>query len=285
MMYVMMVAAALSFGGPGGGANLKCMAEHCAAQSAKCIGDKTCDEALLCSAKCMQNWDKDPTPEKFHAQNCTTKCGVTYMDETTNNYMSCMMEHNCITFPPINVTCPVDLLTRNIQPTASLATLTGEWWQHWGKNELWDCYPCQHIHSMYEEGNKTWAYTYSYELFLVNGSLQYFQQTWQLPDNAPGTPAPITYTYMGTLHNETWYILDSTDRYVVLVDCSYMFAWTNVGSIVWVRPHVELTDAELSAISAAYARIGWNFPADFCKDRHGDACYTPPNATTQRRLH
>jgi len=47
---------------------------------------------------------------------------------------------------------------------------------------------------------------------------------------------------MGTTHNETWYILKATDRYVALVDCSYMSGWTNVGSILWVRPNLILTD-------------------------------------------
>lgn len=66
---------------------------------------------------------------------------------------------------------------------------------------------------------------------------------------------------MGSLHNETWYILKATKRYVVLVDCSYMNSWTNVGSIVWVRPEVVLTDDELAEISTVYnKKLGWNFP-------------------------
>jgi len=270
------VVAVAALGVAPGGANLACMTKHCAAESAKCVLDKTCDSNMVCSAKCMADWDKDPTQQKVHAQNCTTKCGITYMDDTTQDYMTCLMAHDCITFPSINVTCPVDKLTASVAPNASLATLTGEWWQQWGYNALWDCYPCQHIHSMQKKNDSTWAYTYSYDVFLVNGSLKYYGQTWMLPDNEPGTPALIEYNYMGTLHNETWYILDSKpDRYVVLVDCSYMFSWTNVGSILWVRPNVVLTQAEMDDIAAVYKKVmGWNFPEDFCPTQHGPSCPT-----------
>lgn len=81
---------------------------------------------------------------------------------------------------------------------------------------------------------------------------------------------------MGSTHNETWYILKSTERYVVLVDCSYMSGWTNVGSILWVRPHIELTDQEMSDIGVVYQKkLGWNFPGDFCKDKHESQCTEP----------
>jgi hypothetical protein len=69
---------------------------------------------------------------------------------------------------------------------------------------------------------------------------------------------------------KTWYILKATERYVLLVDCSYMSGWTNVGSIVWVRPETVLTDDEIQEIGQVYkTKLGWNFPNDFCVDRHG----------------
>lgn len=83
---------------------------------------------------------------------------------------------------------------------------------------------------------------------------------------------------MGSTHNETWYILKATDKYVVLVDCSYMSGWTNVGSILWVRPEYTLTDAEMKDIAAVYkAKLGWNFPDEFCNDKHGKAKCTEPD--------
>lgn len=82
---------------------------------------------------------------------------------------------------------------------------------------------------------------------------------------------------MGSLHNETWFIIKATDRYVLLVDCSYMSGWTNVGSIVWVRPEITLTDDELEEMRQTYkGKLDWNFPEDFCVDRHeSDLCDKP----------
>jgi hypothetical protein len=115
-----------------------------------------------------------------------------------------------------------------------------------------------------------WSYDYSYDLYTETGS-KYFGQVWQLPDTEKGKQIDIYYQYMGSTHNETWYILKATDRYVLLVDCSYMSGWTNVGSIVWVRPNITLTDSELTTIAKVYKeKLGWNFPDDFCVDRHGD---------------
>ena len=77
---------------------------------------------------------------------------------------------------------------------------------------------------------------------------------------------------MGSTHNETWYILGSGEEYVVLVDCSYMSGWINVGSIVWVRPNHVLTSEEMSEIADIYdKKMGWKFPADFCYDKHGES--------------
>jgi hypothetical protein len=201
------------------------------------------------------------------------------------------MNNNCVGFPPINSTCPVP----EVDPESSLADLAGEWWQHWGKNQLWDCYPCQHIHEMSLINDTKfcaqtnvpgggvvkapcWGYNYSYDLFTETGT-QYFNQMWQLPAVQKGKAIDIFYSYLGSQHNETWYILKATPRYVVLVDCSYMMDWTNVGSIVWVRPHIELSDTELAEIKSVYQlKLGWSFPEQFCHDRHGDEnCNTPTN--------
>lgn len=106
-----------------------------------------------------------------------------------------------------------------------------------------------------------WNYEYSYDLFTETGT-QYFTQIWELPGTIEkGQPIPIKYTYQGSTHNETWYILKATERYVVLVDCSYMNGWTNVGSILWVRPQVVLTETEMSDIAKVYKKkLNWNFP-------------------------
>jgi len=92
---------------------------------------------------------------------------------------------------------------------------------------------------------------------------------------------------MGSTHNETWYILDATDQYVILVDCSYMSGWTNVGSILWVRPEHVLTSSEMTSIAAVYKeKMNWNFPEDFCKDVSGaEQCTEPSAGSGEGRRH
>ena len=68
-------------------------------------------------------------------------------------------------------------------------------------------------------------------------------------------------------------MLGGNEFYSLVYVCSYMGPWTNVGSIVWVRPGHVLTDAEMSDIAATYKKkLGWNFPEDFCVDLHESEC-------------
>ena len=264
--------------------HIGCALAHCAGKLARAAVDPIFYKQTTCELGCNALFYNDTTPMKLHYQNCTTKCALTYESPASDALLGCAMNNDCITFAPLgNATCPKPA----VSPNASLADLAGEWWQAFGHNPLWDCYACQHIHSMAPVRNASWcaqtvtpdgpvaapcwAYTYSYDLYTETGT-RYFQQTWKLPSSRePGHPIAIYYTYMGSTHNETWYILASEpSRYVVLVDCSYMEAWTNVGSIVWVRPNVTLTDGEMAAIADVYQReLGWKFPEDFCADRHG----------------
>ena len=52
--------------------NIECVIEHCIKQSAGCLLDANCRRAISCAQKCMDKWDEDKTPEKFHVQNSTT---------------------------------------------------------------------------------------------------------------------------------------------------------------------------------------------------------------------
>ena len=225
--------------------------------------------------------------------------------------MGCAMNNDCIDFAHLGGDCPKP----DIDETSSLEVLSGEWWQIYGKNALWDCYDCQHIHELSlvdvnkteaiggqsadewcaltedKDGNKLkppcWKYTYSYDLYTVDKKhpLKYFQQTWQLPGPfgekgrgegrdsryMTGKVIDINYAYMGSAHNETWYILSyKRDAWVVLVDCSYMGGWTNVGSILWARPGYELDkDDEEKIATVDREKMGWSFPDQFCKNRSG----------------
>lgn len=96
------------------------------------------------------------------------------------------MTNECVEFAPIGGSCPKP----DPEENASLDNLLGEWWQHWGHNPLWDCYPCQHIHEMKLIDDKEfcaqtvgpdgpvqspcYSYTYSYDLYLKDNKTKYF---------------------------------------------------------------------------------------------------------------
>ena len=156
----------------------ECVEEYCMSETILCMENDVCRDFIACSSYCIDyEWYKDNTIQKVHGQNCTMKCSASYQNNVTNTYMACLFKYNCIDFPPINVTCPVYNLTRHLDKNTSIATLEGEWWQHYGYNALWDCYPCQHIHSMKQINVTNWNYTYSYEIYTVNNSLDYLQQS------------------------------------------------------------------------------------------------------------
>jgi hypothetical protein len=55
-----------------------------------------------------------------------------------------------------------------------------------------------------------------------------------------------------------------------------MSGWTNVGSILWVRPEHVLTETETAEIAKVYKeKMGWNFPDEFCLDNHESQCTEP----------
>jgi len=143
-------------------------------------------EQAHCQGQCTPYYYNDTTPGKLHFQNCTTQCALTYDSPAGDKLMGCAMAHNCVTFAPIPGNCPKPV------PGAktNLKSLEGEWWQQYGKNALWDCYPCQHIHEMkmvddakwcaQTDGPEgpvkapCWSYTYSYDLYLKGGKTKYF---------------------------------------------------------------------------------------------------------------
>ena len=275
--------------------DIGCVTRHCSTKILPAMVSPNMWKESACELDCNPLYYNDTTEGKLHYQNCTTKCALTYESKAGDNLMACAMDHNCITFAPIDVTCPTAQLEAAIEPGSSLANMKGEWWQYWGKNALWDCYPCQHIHEHVLVDDEDfckqtvgpdgpvkapcWSYSYSYDLFTMTGT-KYFGQTWQLPgDIEPGKPIDIFYDYMGSTHNETWYLLKTDEHYIVLVDCSYMSGWTNVGSILWVKPNYVLTDDDKATIAEVYKNaLGWNFPDEFCEDRHGDDnCDGPSN--------
>ena len=134
-----------------------CLTRHCIGKIPAAMVEPKMYKLTSCENDCNPLYYSDTTPEKLEYQNCTTKCALTYESKAGDELMACAMNHNCIEFAPIDVTCPVEKLTAAVEPGSSLKSLEGEWWQHFGKNALWDCYPCQHIHAMFLVEDSDWC--------------------------------------------------------------------------------------------------------------------------------
>lgn len=166
-----------------------CVVKNCALKMARAMVSPTFMRNAWCQNGCNPYYYNDTTPMKLHYQNCTTKCALTYEDAPGDEFMACAMDNECVKFGEIPGSCPAP----EVDPESSLHSLEGEWWQQYGKNALWDCYPCQHIHKLKMVNDKEWcaktvgphgpvkapcfSYQYSYDLFLEHGT-KYFEQTW-----------------------------------------------------------------------------------------------------------
>ena len=136
---------------------VKCVEEHCPRLSVECVLDQECRKALECVEQCPLNWNKDPSPQKFAAQNCTNKCDFTYgQGKIFQDYLFCLASNKCISLPPIPSTCK----SPNVKPVKQLSTkdFDGKWWVQRGYQKLYDCYPCQNF-DFKPMNNTSWLFT------------------------------------------------------------------------------------------------------------------------------
>lgn len=102
-----------------------CLAQHCKLAMAEAITDPNFYKLSACEEGCNPFFTNDTTDMKLHYQNCTTKCALTYEGPKVQKFMTCAMDHECMSFEPIgNTTCPVP----DVDPESSLQSLSGEWW-------------------------------------------------------------------------------------------------------------------------------------------------------------
>ena len=235
-----------------GDIDIACMLEHCLTETASCVADRGCRDAIICDEKCMSEWDDDNTKEKFHIQNCTNICAWTNVDNMYQNYLRCVTNtaHQCIKFPPIPKTCRAP----NIHPLKELSVkdLQGEWWVVKGLHPVYDCYPCQKIY--FSAINATaWNYSSVYQVYQANGSLTLAYLQTVVPTNAPGSNLSFVYDDIGLLHYETWWLIDKADdsSYILLYYCGTTLEWNYEGAQVLAR-NTTLDAASYTQIATSF---------------------------------
>ena len=242
-------AAKTSSDGPS--VDIACVMGHCLIPSLGCLASSKCRDAMSCSQKCLKMWDNDTTHDKIVVQNCSNACSFTYVDKAYENFMECVTDNKCISFPPIPNTCR----SPNIHPqkNLSLTDMQGSWWVVKGLHPVYDCYPCQHL-SMAPLNKTTWAYRPNYQVPLVNGSLMLIKQEMLIPNKStPGANVSFVYHDMGLDHFETWWLLDkATDgSYIIMYYCGNTLQWYYEGALVLSRN--QTLDKEV------YANIATSF--------------------------
>ena len=251
--------------------DIGCLLKHCSGQSATCGLDGTCRSSMLCAKKCMDGWNDDKTPEKLHIQNCTAKCSLTYMDQTYINFMSCLTENKCVSFPPINNTCRGP----NVHPLKqlSLKDLQGTWWTVKGYHPVYDCYPCQHLN--FTPINATfWGYTPTYQGYLTNDSLKLVSENMVMPLSAAGTNISYSYHTGGLEQRETWWLIDRADdgSYVLVYYCANTLdQWYNEGALVIARNRTLAEGAFVSIASSFTKAVGLDL-SQFCTPTTSTSC-------------
>ncbi len=250
--------------GGGPALNFSCVEKHCVSLSVKCVLDKGCREAIECASKCFQDWDKDTSSQKFVVQNCTSKCVFTYGEEQTyQDYMGCLTDNKCMSFPVIPRTCKAP----NVKPVKQLSTkdFGGKWWVQRGYHKVYDCYPCQTTE--FKQINETaWMYTPQYETYLVNNSLHLVtNQHFVMPNTAPGENISFAYHDVGLDHSETWWPLDKAadGSWIIMYYCGNTAQWNYEGSLVMSKSRI-LDPSAYKQIGASYKQAVGLDINDFC---------------------
>ena len=252
------------------GINIGCVLEHCLSQSVSCLSDHNCRRAVECAKKCMDDWDQDKTPEKYHVQNCTNMCAFTYADDVYENFMACFSDNQCISFPPIKNTCRAP----NVHPLKQLSIkdLMGSWWVVKGYHQVYDCYPCQRLY-LTPFNASSWNYTTTYETYLINSSLELVSLHAVIPSSPAGTNISFAYHDLGLIHYETWWLIDEPDdgSYLPMYYCGRTLQWNYEGALVLTRNR-SLSDEAYADIASSYQKAVGLDLSQFCNTSTSTNC-------------
>jgi len=180
-------------------ANTTCIMTYCTDAALACVKDQACRTALSCLSTCDSL--EDDSPDKIELQKCTADCVVTYENEALDAVNGCFDSHDCIALTPIPLACRD---THPAFPTPQNVTdMEGAWWATWGKNAVYDCYPCQRL-SFSPLNASSWLYTSKYLTPTLEGGVRAYelQAAFPWPADGMATAIAFNYTYQGREESE-----------------------------------------------------------------------------------
>lgn len=243
--------------------NIECLAEHCLLEGGSCAVNQECLSAIGCAAKCMEIWDNDTTIEKVYVQNCTNICAFSYDGKVYETFMTCVSDHQCLSFPPIPSQCKAPGSITLLKKLPAKA-LKGGWWAVQGHHPVYDCYPCQHL--IFEPINDTtWKYTPKYQVYLTDGTLKLIISNYFFPNAIAGSNISFLYHDLGLAHYETWWLIDEADdqSYILMYYCGHTLQWDYDGALVLARQK-SLTADDYVKIAASYRKATGLDATKFC---------------------
>ncbi|GAB5036267.1 violaxanthin de-epoxidase [Nannochloropsis oceanica] len=249
-------------------ANTTCIATYCQEAALSCVKDKDCRAALSCLSSCDEL--EDNTPDKIELQKCTADCVVTYENDALDNVNACFDSHDCITLTPIPLTCRD---TSMAAPALSNITLMeGKWWATYGKNAVYDCYPCQRL-TFSPIDQTVWLYDSKYLTPTLDGGVRAYELQAAFPWPADGMASAIAfnYTYQGMSHGEEWRFLHVDPSVVILYYCGRGNTWNYEGGLVLSRERNSPPEHAAMA-REVFGNIGIDFDSEFCTLQPNKPC-------------
>ncbi|EKU21082.1 violaxanthin de-epoxidase [Nannochloropsis gaditana CCMP526] len=249
-------------------ANTTCIMTYCTDAALACVKDQACRTALSCLSTCDSL--EDDSPDKIELQKCTADCVVTYENEALDAVNGCFDSHDCIALTPIPLAC------RDTHPAfpipQNVTDMEGAWWATWGKNAVYDCYPCQRL-SFSPLNASSWLYTSKYLTPTLEGGVRAYelQAAFPWPADGMATAIAFNYTYQGMSHGEEWRFLHVAPSLVVLYYCGQGNTWQYEGGLVLSRERSSPPD-HVSLAAEAFAKIGIDFEEEFCELQPNRPC-------------
>ena len=175
-----------------------CIMEHCASQSAACMGDNDCRSNMLCMTKCgMTN------------HTCMYGCLNTYDDDVFDTFMKCLVQdYQCLKLLPPDPTfrcSPPQAVVKNF----TLDQLQGSWYIALGFNPQYDCFDCQISSYAPTPNSKNYTLSERYDVAMLNGTIRHRNHIEQVQQTDIFSEGKLDYTsyMMGITMYEKWQVI------------------------------------------------------------------------------
>lgn len=214
----------------------ECIFRHCGTETAICLGDDKCAQAITCNEKCLSEIDVD---------SCNLLCELNYgyNNEVYSKILACMIEHNCLPKNPMDGICLAED-SDAVPGLKQMDQIKGKWWilkgLNCGQDDTWrggfDYFPCQQdVFIPPQDTNGKWLDNISFCGGNASVCATDYVHIQALASIA--TPGVITHNYLDTPlpQNEVWRVISFFDDWMLYIYCGETAAGGYAGGSVVSR--------------------------------------------------